>query len=117
MKIYSFPGIYDRNHDTPIQHYERGTGALKRDHHDADSVEISTEARKRYDASRVIELKRERTRKIAHEYEPVVRQAITEEGGDISRRRERIAHLQQTYGADNTVFSDEALRAVAELIV
>jgi hypothetical protein len=118
MKIYSFPGSYNRNHEASTQHYERGSGALKRDRHAADTVEISAEARKRYEAARIIELDRKRTRKIAREYEPVVRSILSKEGDDITRARvERIAELQRAYSNENTVFSDDILRFIANLLL
>jgi len=116
MKIYSFPTDYNRNHSS-IQQYERGTGALKRDRHAFDSVEISAEARQRYEAARIIELNRERTRKLSREYEPAVRAILLKEGDDIAARRERISELQRSYAGDNTVFSDDALRTLAGLIL
>ena len=81
-------------------------------------MEISAEARKRYEAARIIELDRERTRKIAREYEPVIRRVLSKEGDDITRARgERIAELQRAYGNENTVFSDDILRTVANLLL
>ena len=118
MKIYNFTGITSRNHEESIHRYERGTGALKRDRQAADSVEISGEARKRFEATRIIEMERERTRKIARGYEPVVREVLSREGDDITLlRKERMAGLQRAYGAENTVFSDDVLRKVAEMLL
>lgn len=118
MKIYSFPTHYNRNRESSHDYYERGTGALKRDRHAADSVEISPEARKRYEASRIIELDRERTRKIARGYEPVVRRILSREGDDITRAtRQRIADLQRAYREENTIFNDDILRAVADNLI
>jgi len=80
-------------------------------------VEISEEARKRYEAARIIQLDKVRTRNIAQEYEPIVREVLSAmEDDSISNRKERIAELQLAYNSDNVVISDEMLRAIAKTL-
>ncbi|MBP7582775.1 MAG: hypothetical protein KBA61_01995 [Spirochaetes bacterium] len=116
MKIYSFPGNYQNSKSTR-HFYEHGTSALKRDRNAMDRVEISEEARKRYEAARIIELDKMRSKSIAHKYEPIVREALSAMEHDIIRtRKERIAELQVAYNSDNFVISDEMLRTIAKTL-
>ena len=114
MKIFNFPENYHNSKSTR-EYYERGTSALKRDRHATDRVEISEEARKRYEAARIIELDKVRTRNTAREYEPIVRKVLATLDDNIIRsRKERISELQVAYIKDNIVISDEMLRTIAK---
>ena len=116
MKIYSFPENY-RNPESTRAFYERGTSALKRDRNAMDRVEISEEARKRYEAARIIELDTVRSRNIAREYEPIVREVLSVMEHDIIlSRKERIAELQVAYNSGNVVISDVMLRTIAKTL-
>ncbi len=117
MKIYNFPVNYSGHHYSSIHYYEQGTGALKRDRHAFDTVEISDEARKRYEAARVIELGGERTRKLSREYEPAVHAIISKEMDDPIARRERVLELKRSYTEGPLELNSDVLNVLTDLIL
>jgi hypothetical protein len=114
MKVYMFQdmniskqtvttGSYNRSYD----HHRSGANALTIN---SDSIEISAEARRLYEESRVVEFEIARLKKQAREYLPMVRRIL--DAGDTERtgvfRIEKVHALRQAVSGSVYDFDDAA---------